>query len=60
MESVVRDLGMRRMLPGKKYGAASRKLVQGSRAWSVASGGQLRGEGSAALSGVGVAGRSAL
>lgn len=60
MDSVVRDMGTRRMLPGKRFEAASSKVVQGSRAWSEASGGQLRSEGSAALSGVGVAGRSAL
>lgn len=67
MDSVFRDMGTRRMLPEERYGAASRKAgarsglsVQGSRAWSVASGGQLRSEGSAALSGVGVAGRAAL
>lgn len=67
MDSVVRDMGTRRMLPEEGYGAASRMAgtrsglsLHGSWAWSVASGGQLRSEGSAALSGVGVAGRAAL
>lgn len=67
MDSVFRDMGTTRMLPEERSGAASTKagarshcLVQGSRERSVASGGQLRSEDSAALSGVGVAGRAAL